>query len=85
VTKAAAVVAGKWERWKVRIIVNINKMLVNQVLPTCQLQMGMNRTGSGKCVEYDDLHMSSSRTYGGFISYFEYRKSMLCATLWVVG
>ncbi len=46
VTKADAVVAemGSLETSNHR---NINKMIVNQVLPTCQLQMGMDRAGTG--------------------------------------
>ena len=46
VTKADAVVAhmGALETSNER---NINKMLVNQVLPTCQLQMGMTELATG--------------------------------------
>ncbi len=51
VTKADAIVAemGSLEGSNHRCI---NKMLVSQVLPTCQLQMGMTGTETGKCVEH---------------------------------
>ena len=47
VTKADAVVAamGSLEMSNDR---NINKMIVNQVLPTCQLQMGMTEFETGQ-------------------------------------
>ena len=74
VTKADAVVAemGTLEGSNHR---NINKMLVNQVLPTCQLQL---REVCGiRC-----LHMSIAVVWR-LISILKYRKSMLCAILWV--
>ena len=43
---------------------NINKMIVNQVLPTCQLQMGMTELAPGQCLEYDACTHSQS-PYGG--------------------
>ena len=51
VTKADAIVAemGSLEGSNHRCI---NKMLVSQVLPTCQLQMGMTELKPGKCVEH---------------------------------
>ena len=80
VTKADAVVAemGTLEGSNHR---NINKMLVNQVLPTCQLQMGMTELAPGSVWNTMPAHVHSRRMEAYF--YFEVRKSMLCATLWV--
>ena len=80
VTKADAVVAemGTLEGSNHR---NINKMLVNQVLPTCQLQMGMTELAPGSVWNTMPAHVHSRRMEAYF--YFEVRKSMLCAILWV--
>ena len=79
VTKADAVVAemGTLEGSNHR---NINKMLVNQVLPTCQLQMGMTELAPGSVWNTMPAHVHSRRMEAYF--YFEV-PSMLCATLWV--
>ena len=80
VTKADAVVAemGTLEGSNHR---NINKMLVNQVLPTCQLQMGMTELAPGSVWNTMPAHVHSRRMEAYF--YFEVPESMLCATLWV--
>ena len=57
---------------------NINKMLVNQVLPTCQLQMGMTELCSGQCVEYNAG--TSTAAVWKLISTLRFRKTMLSAT-----
>lgn len=48
---------------------NINKMLVNQVLPTCQLQMGMTELASGSVWNTMPAHVHSRRMEAYF--YFE--------------
>ena len=60
VTKADAVVAhmGALETSNER---NINKMLVNQVLPTCQLQMGMTELATGSVWNTMPAHVHSRR------------------------
>ena len=60
VTKADAVVAhmGSLEGSNDR---NINKMLVNQVLPTCQLQMGMTELLPGSVWNTMPAHVHSRR------------------------
>ena len=60
VTKADAVVAemGSLEGSNHR---NINKMLVNQVLPTCQLQMGMTELKPGSVWNTMPAHVHSRR------------------------
>ena len=60
VTKADAVVAemGSLEGSNHR---NINKMLVNQVLPTCQLQMGMTELAPGSVWNTMPAHTHSRR------------------------
>ena len=60
VTKADAVVAemGSLEGSNHR---NINKMLVNQVLPTCQLQMGMTELAPGSVWNTMPAHVHSRR------------------------
>lgn len=68
VTKADAVVAemGSLESSNHR---NINKMLVNQVLPTCQLQMGMTELAPGSVWNTMPPHVHSRRMEAYF--YFE--------------
>ena len=60
VTKSDAVVAemGSLEGSNHR---NINKMLVNQVLPTCQLQMGMTALAPGSVWNTMPAHVNSRR------------------------
>ena len=60
VTKADAIVAemGSLEGSNHR---NINKMLVNQVLPTCQLQMGMTELAPGSVWNTMPAHVHSRR------------------------
>ena len=48
---------------------NINKMLVNQVLPTCQLQMGMTELATGSVWNTMPAHTHSRRMEAYF--YFE--------------
>ena len=61
ITKADAVVAhmGSLEMSNER---DINKMLVNQVLPTCQLQMGMTELAPGSVWNTMPAHVHSRRT-----------------------
>ena len=68
VTKADAVVAemGSLEGSNHR---NINKMLVNQVLPTCQLQMGMTELAPGSVWNTMPAHVHSRRMEAYF--YFD--------------
>ncbi|MEA5081541.1 MAG: 5-dehydro-4-deoxy-D-glucuronate isomerase [Dysgonamonadaceae bacterium] len=68
VTKADAVVAemGSLETSNHR---NINKMIVNQVLPTCQLQMGMTELAPGSVWNTMPAHVHSRRMEAYF--YFE--------------
>jgi 4-deoxy-L-threo-5-hexosulose-uronate ketol-isomerase len=68
VTKADAVVAelGTLETSNHR---NINKMIVNQVLPTCQLQMGMTELAPGSVWNTMPAHVHSRRMEAYF--YFE--------------
>ncbi|MBR1484429.1 MAG: 5-dehydro-4-deoxy-D-glucuronate isomerase [Prevotella sp.] len=68
VTKQDAVVAhmGSLETSNER---NINKMLVNQVLPTCQLQMGMTELAPGSVWNTMPAHTHSRRMEAYF--YFE--------------
>ena len=68
VTKQEAVVAhmGSLEMSNER---NINKMLVNQVLPTCQLQMGMTELAPGSVWNTMPAHTHSRRMEAYF--YFE--------------
>lgn len=68
VTKADAVVAhmGSLEMSNER---NINKMLVNQVLPTCQLQMGMTELAPGSVWNTMPAHVHSRRMEAYF--YFD--------------
>lgn len=68
VTKNEAVVAhmGSLEGSNDR---NINKMLVNQVLPTCQLQMGMTELLTGSVWNTMPAHVHSRRMEAYF--YFE--------------
>ena len=68
ITKADAVVAhmGSLEMSNER---NINKMLVNQVLPTCQLQMGMTELATGSVWNTMPAHTHSRRMEAYF--YFE--------------
>jgi 4-deoxy-L-threo-5-hexosulose-uronate ketol-isomerase len=68
VTKADAVVArmGSLETSNER---NINKMLVNQVLHTCQLQMGMTELATGSVWNTMPAHVHSRRMEAYF--YFE--------------
>jgi 4-deoxy-L-threo-5-hexosulose-uronate ketol-isomerase len=68
VTKQEAVVAhmGSLEMSNER---NINKMLVNQVLPTCQLQMGMTELAPGNVWNTMPAHTHSRRMEAYF--YFE--------------
>jgi len=68
ITKQEAVVAhmGSLEMSNER---NINKMLVNQVLPTCQLQMGMTELQTGSVWNTMPAHVHSRRMEAYF--YFE--------------
>ena len=68
VTKLDAVVAhmGSLEMSNER---NINKMIVNQVLPTCQLQMGMTELATGSVWNTMPAHVHSRRMEAYF--YFE--------------
>ena len=68
VTKQDAVVAhmGSLEMSNER---NINKMIVNQVLPTCQLQMGMTELATGSVWNTMPAHVHSRRMEAYF--YFE--------------
>ncbi|MDR1980953.1 MAG: 5-dehydro-4-deoxy-D-glucuronate isomerase [Tannerellaceae bacterium] len=68
ITKANAVVAGMGalETSNHR---NINKMIVNQVLPTCQLQMGMTELSPGSVWNTMPAHIHSRRMEVYF--YFE--------------
>lgn len=68
ITKADAVVAemGSLEGSNHR---NINKMIVNQVLPTCQLQMGMTELATGSVWNTMPAHVHSRRMEAYF--YFE--------------
>jgi len=68
ITKADAVVAhmGSLEMSNER---NINKMVVNQVLPTCQLQMGMTELATGSVWNTMPAHVHSRRMEAYF--YFE--------------
>ncbi len=68
ITKADAVVAhmGSLEGSNER---NINKMIVNQVLPTCQLQMGMTELAPGSVWNTMPAHVHSRRMEAYF--YFE--------------
>ena len=68
VTKSDAVVAhmGSLEMSNER---DINKMLVNQVLPTCQLQMGMTELAPGSVWNTMPAHVHSRRMEAYF--YFE--------------
>ena len=67
-TKADAVVAhmGSLEMSNER---DINKMIVNQVLPTCQLQMGMTELATGSVWNTMPAHVHSRRMEAYF--YFE--------------
>ena len=60
ITKADAVVAhmGSMEMSNER---DINKMIVNQVLPTCQLQMGMTELATGSVWNTMPAHVHSRR------------------------
>ncbi len=68
ITKQEAVVAhmGSLEMSNER---NINKMIVNQVLPTCQLQMGMTELATGSVWNTMPAHVHSRRMEAYF--YFE--------------
>lgn len=68
VTRQDAIVAhmGSLDRSNER---NINKMLVNQVLPTCQLQMGMTELATGSVWNTMPAHVHSRRMEAYF--YFE--------------
>lgn len=68
ITKADAVVAamGSLEMSNDR---NINKMIVNQVLPTCQLQMGMTELAPGSVWNTMPAHVHTRRMEAYF--YFE--------------
>ena len=72
VTKADAIVAqmGSLECSNDR---NINKMLVSQVLPTCQLQMGMTELQTGSVWNTMPAHVHSRRMEAYF--YFEVPES----------
>ena len=72
VTKADAIVAkmGSLESSNDR---NINKMLVSQVLPTCQLQMGMTELMTGSVWNTMPAHVHSRRMEAYF--YFELPES----------
>ena len=71
ITKKDAVVAhmGSLEMSNER---NINKMIVNQVLPTCQLQMGMTELATGSIWNTMPAHIHSRRMEAYF--YFEVPK-----------
>ncbi len=68
ITKENAIVAhlGSLEMSNER---NINKMIVNQVLPTCQLQMGMTELQTGSVWNTMPAHIHSRRMEAYF--YFE--------------
>ncbi|MBQ3828135.1 MAG: 5-dehydro-4-deoxy-D-glucuronate isomerase, partial [Prevotella sp.] len=68
ITKKEAVVAhmGSLEMSNER---DINKMIVNQVLPTCQLQMGMTELATGSVWNTMPAHVHSRRMEAYF--YFE--------------
>lgn len=68
ITKADAIVAhmGALETSNER---DINKMIVNQVLPTCQLQMGMTELATGSVWNTMPAHVHSRRMEAYF--YFE--------------
>ena len=68
ISKADAIVAqmGSLEGSNER---NINKMIVNQVLPTCQLQMGMTELAPGSVWNTMPAHVHSRRMEAYF--YFE--------------
>lgn len=68
ITKADAVVAkmGSMESANDRVI---NKMIVNQVLPTCQLQMGMTELAPGSIWNTMPAHIHSRRMEAYF--YFD--------------
>lgn len=68
ITKADAIVAemGSLEGSNER---KINKMIVNQVLPTCQLQMGMTELSTGSVWNTMPAHVHSRRMEAYF--YFE--------------
>ncbi|RHJ78534.1 5-dehydro-4-deoxy-D-glucuronate isomerase [Parabacteroides sp. AM08-6] len=68
ITKSDAVVAamGSLETSNER---NINKMIVNQVLPTCQLQMGMTELRTGSVWNTMPAHVHSRRMEAYF--YFD--------------
>lgn len=68
ITKADAIVAhlGSLEMSNER---NINKMIVSQVLPTCQLQMGMTELSTGSVWNTMPAHVHSRRMEAYF--YFE--------------
>ena len=68
ITKADAIVAemGSTEESNHRCI---NKMIVNQVLPTCQLQMGMTELAAGSVWNTMPAHVHSRRMEAYF--YFE--------------
>ena len=68
ITKQNAIVAhmGSLEMSNER---NINKMIVNQVLPTCQLQMGMTELAPGSVWNTMPAHVHSRRMEAYF--YFE--------------
>ena len=72
VTKANAIVAqmGSLEGSNAR---NINKMIVSQVLPTCQLQMGMTELATGSVWNTMPAHVHSRRMEAYF--YFELPQS----------
>ena len=72
VTKANAIVAqmGSLEGSNDR---NINKMIVSQVLPTCQLQMGMTELATGSVWNTMPAHIHSRRMEAYF--YFELPQS----------
>lgn len=58
----------------------INKLLVNSVLPTCQLQMGMTELKSGSVWNTMPAHTHDRRMEAYF--YFEVRKGRVFVTLW---
>ena len=72
ITKAEAIVArmGSAEESNLRCI---NKMIVNQVLPTCQLQMGMTELAPGSVWNTMPAHVHSRRMEAYF--YFEVPES----------
>ena len=72
ITKDDAIVAqmGSLEGSNAR---NINKMIVNQVLPTCQLQMGMTELATGSVWNTMPAHTHSRRMEAYF--YFELAES----------